>query len=109
MQKTVNIIQPKFNFNNPSITSPTFKKRVCAYCRVSTDNIEQKTSYDTQIDEYTKRIKNNPDWEFIKVFADEGISGTSTKKRVAFNEMIDAARNGEIDLILTKSISRFAR
>lgn len=109
MQKTVNIIQPRFKFDNLEIITGTLKKRVCAYCRVSTDNIEQKTSYDAQVDEYTKRINNNPDWEFVKVYADEGISGTSTKKRVAFNEMIDTARRGEVDLILTKSISRFAR
>lgn len=85
------------------------KKRVCAYARVSTDELEQLTSYEAQIDYYTKKIKSNPEWMFVKVYTDEGISGTSTKKREGFNQMIDDALNGKIDLILTKSISRFAR
>ncbi|HOJ44631.1 MAG TPA: recombinase family protein [Bacilli bacterium] len=85
------------------------KKRVAAYCRVSSDSIDQKTSYEAQVNEYTKRITANFEWEMVKIYADEGISGTSTKNRKQFNEMIEAARSGRIDLILTKSISRFAR
>ncbi len=84
-------------------------KKVAAYCRVSSDHIEQKTSYDAQIDEYTKRIKSNPDWEFVGIYADEAKTGTNTKNRLEFNRMIFDCERGNIDLILTKSISRFAR
>lgn len=108
--KQVKIINPKIDYNSYSEKPlQRLKKRACAYCRVSTDNDEQKTSYDAQVDEYTKRINDNPEWELVKIYADEGISGTSTRKRKQFNEMINAARTNQIDLILTKSISRFAR
>lgn len=107
--KSVKIIQPRIYIDALKKNAKPEKKKVCAYCRVSTDNEEQKTSYDAQVDEYTKRILENPNWQLVKIFADEGISGTSTKKRKEFNEMITAARNSEIDLILTKSFSRFAR
>ncbi|HAX02651.1 MAG: hypothetical protein A2Y45_01570 [Tenericutes bacterium GWC2_34_14] len=107
--KTVRIIQPKVHVNLDELSRPIMKKRVCAYVRVSTDNLEQKTSYEAQRDEYTKRISDNPDWDFCGIFADEGISGTSTKHRKQFNLMIAKAKRGEIDIILTKSISRFAR
>ena len=60
----------------------TAKPRVCAYCRVSTDNEDQLSSYQAQVEHYTSYIHNNPAWEFVKIFADEGISGTNTKKRV---------------------------
>jgi DNA invertase Pin-like site-specific DNA recombinase len=93
-----------------SQTNPVIvKKQVCAYVRVSTDNLEQKTSFTAQNDEYTKRIMERTDWDFVGIFADEGISGTSTKHRKQFNAMIAKARQGKIDIILTKSISRFAR
>jgi len=85
------------------------KLRVAAYARVSTEQEEQQSSYEAQVNYYTAYIQNNPDWEFVGVFADEGITGTNTKKRDGFNLMIEKALNGEIDLILTKSISRFAR
>ena len=97
---------PKFA---PTADSPIRKKRVASYARVSTDLEEQQTSYEAQIDYYTKYINEKPEWEFVKVFADEGISATNTKKRDGFNEMIKRALNGEIDLIITKSVSRFAR
>ena len=84
-------------------------KRVAAYARVSTDNEEQLTSYDAQVDYYTNYIQQHEGWVFVKVFADEGISGTNTSRRKGFNEMIEEAMKGNIDLILTKSISRFAR
>mgnify|MGYP002682211155 CR=1 FL=1 len=87
----------------------TKKKRVAAYARVSTDSEEQNTSYEAQVKYYTEYITNNPDWEFVKVYADEGISGTSTKKRVEFNKLIKDALDGKIDMIITKSVSRFAR
>lgn len=85
------------------------KRRVAAYARVSTDSDEQLTSYEAQVDFYTRHIKGNPDWEFVSVYTDEGISGTDTKKREGFTRMVQDALNGKIDLILTKSISRFAR
>jgi len=84
-------------------------KRVAAYARVSTDNDEQLSSYEAQVDYYTKHIKSNPAWEFVEVYTDEGISATSTKKRDGFNRMISDALSGKIDLIITKSVSRFAR
>jgi DNA invertase Pin-like site-specific DNA recombinase len=83
--------------------------RVCAYCRVSTDNIEQLGSLEAQTEHYTRYIQQNSAWEFCGIYADEGISGTNTKKRVAFNNMIEACLTGEIDMIITKSVSRFAR
>ena len=85
------------------------KMKVAAYARVSTEQDEQQSSYEAQVDFYTNYIKNNPDWVFVGVFADRGITGTNTKNRESFNEMISLALNGGIDLILTKSISRFAR
>lgn len=85
------------------------KKRVCAYARVSSDSDEQYTSYVAQRDYYEKYIKSRPDWDYVEVYSDEGISGTSLKNRDGFNKMIKEALNGKIDLIITKSISRFAR
>ena len=85
------------------------KIRVAAYCRVSTDQEEQLTSYEAQIRYYTDKIQANPEWSMAGIFADEGISGVMTKKRDQFNEMIDQCRKKKIDLIITKSISRFAR
>lgn len=85
------------------------KKRVAAYARVSSDSEEQLNSYSSQIKYYTEKIKANPDWEFVGIYADEGISGTQVKNRTEFQRMIDDALNGKIDIILAKSISRFAR
>lgn len=85
------------------------KRRVAAYARVSTDSDEQLSSYETQVDFYTRHIKSNPEWEFVAVYTDEGVTGTNTKKREGFNRMVEDALAGKIDLILTKSISRFAR
>ena len=85
------------------------KKRVCAYCRVSTDMEDQKTSYYSQIDHYSSFIKKNKDWEFVGVYADEGITGTQIKNRDEFIRMIDDCKSGKIDIIIAKSISRFAR
>ncbi len=85
------------------------KRRVAGYARVSTDSEEQQTSYEAQVDYYTKYIKSNPDWEFVMVYTDEGISATNTKHRDGFNQMIQDALDGKIDLIITKSVSRFAR
>ena len=85
------------------------KLRVAAYCRVSTDSDEQATSYEAQVSHYTEYIQKNPEWEFAGIFADDGISGTNTKKREEFNRMIEECEAGNIDMIITKSISRFAR
>lgn len=83
--------------------------RAAAYCRVSTNTEEQLNSYEAQKAYYTQKIAENPNWELAGIFADEGISGTSLKKRKEFNRMIAACKRGRIDLILTKSLSRFAR
>ena len=85
------------------------RQRVAAYCRVSTDSEEQINSYTAQKSYYTQKIEGSPDWELSGIFADEGITGTSMKKRKEFNRMITACKRGGIDLILTKSLSRFAR
>ena len=85
------------------------KRKVAAYARVSTDSEEQKNSYNAQISYYTNQIKSRPSWEFVGVYTDEGITGTNTMHRDGFNRMIGDALNGKIDLIVTKSVSRFAR
>lgn len=85
------------------------KRKVAAYCRVSTDHEDQANSFESQQRYFRQYIERNPDWELYGVFADEGISGTNTKKRKEFNRMIACAKNGEFDLIITKEISRFAR
>lgn len=87
----------------------TKKKRVCAYARVSTDKDDQANSYESQCRYFTEYIRQHGDWVFAGIYADEGISGTSTKKRENFRRMIADAENGLIDLILTKEVSRFAR
>lgn len=83
--------------------------RVAAYCRVSTDNDDQKNSLESQKGFFENYIRSNPDWELVKIYPDEGITGTSTKKRVQFNTMIADAKRGKIDRIITKEVSRFAR
>ena len=85
------------------------KKRVAAYARVSTDKDEQLGSYTAQVDYYTHYINGRDDWTMVKVYADEGISGLNIKHRNAFNQMVQDALDGKIDLIITKSVSRFAR
>lgn len=85
------------------------KRKTAGYARVSTDSEEQLTSYEAQVDYYTHYIQSRPEWEFVKVYTDEGISATDTRHRDGFNEMIKDALDGKIDLIVTKSVSRFAR
>jgi len=85
------------------------KKRVTAYCRVSTDKDDQLNSLENQERYFREYINNNPNWEYVPLYVDEGISGTSTKKRKAFNKMIEDAKQGRFDMILTKDVSRFAR
>ena len=93
--------------NLPGINNK--KRRVAGYARVSTDSDEQFTSFAAQTEYYKNVISSNPQWDFVDVYTDEGISGLSTKRREGFNKMIEDALSGSIDLIITKSISRFAR
>lgn len=105
----VTMLPPTIDRQTKAAFTEQRKKRVAAYARVSTDQEEQHSSYEAQVDYYTKYIQGNASWEFIRVYADEGISATNTKKRDGFNEMVEEALSGKIDLILTKSVSRFAR
>lgn len=105
-QKEVQIIPAK---RDMEAETEKKKLRVCAYCRVSTDEDTQVSSYELQVQNYTRMIRENPEWEFAGIFADEGISGTSVLHREHFLEMIEKCKAGEIDLIITKQVSRFAR
>ena len=109
MAKTV-IKRPAKISSGLSRTCPDIiKKRVAGYARVSTDKDEQLTSYEAQLDYYSNYIRGHDDWEFVGMYSDEGITGTSTKRRDGFNKMVSDAKMGKIDLIITKSVSRFAR
>ena len=103
-EKTFIPAKPKMN---PNERDKAF--RTCAYCRVSTDSDEQLSSYELQQAHYRQLVQEHPNWELKRIYADEGISGTSLKNRDSFNEMIEACKRGEYDLIVTKSVSRFAR
>ena len=83
--------------------------RVAAYCRVSSDSTEQKDSFSAQVEYYTGLIGGNPCWKLVDIYADEGVTGMSMKKRDDFNRMIADCQRGKIDRIITKSVSRFAR
>jgi len=107
--KNVTVIPATRNIHTGVPKAVTKKRRVAGYARVSTDKDEQFTSYEAQVDYYTRRILSNPDWEFVQIYTDEGITGTNTKHRDGFNSMIADALAGKIDLIVTKSVSRFAR
>ena len=109
-KRQVQVIQPtiRTGFINAAL-APVVKQRVAAYARVSTEHEEQQSSYEAQVDYYTRKITERFDWTFVEVYTDKGISGTNTKKREGFNRMIKDALDGNIDLILTKSVSRFAR
>ena len=106
-EKTVTLIQPKKSFIVDK--EKHRQKRVAAYCRVSTGSDEQITSYNNQMKVYTEMIAANKEWEFAGLYADEGISGTRADKRPQFQKMIDDCLKGKIDMIITKSVSRFAR
>lgn len=84
-------------------------QRVAVYVRVSTDNLGQETSYELQKNYYEEFVLKHPNWKLVKIYADKGISGTSTKHRVELNQMLTDSRAGKIDLIITKSVSRLAR
>ena len=109
MAKSITVIPATRNLHTGVPTNSARKRRVAGYARVSTDSEEQSTSYEAQVDYYTNYIKSNPDWTFVDVYTDEGISGVMTKNRDGFNRMIADALAGKIDLIVTKSVSRFAR
>lgn len=109
IEKTVTTIPPRLSrFTDLPLTA-TVKRKVAAYARVSTDHEEQQSSYEAQVSYYTDYIQSRTDWEFAGIFADEGISGCSIKGRQGFQAMIEEALNGGINLIITKSVSRFAR
>lgn len=109
MARSITVIPARANRISIAEDIQVNRKKVAAYCRVSTDNEEQLSSYEAQVTYYTGYITNNSEYEFAGIYADEGITGTNTKKREQFNKMIEDCLEGKIDLIITKSISRFAR
>ncbi|MBS3938773.1 MAG: recombinase family protein [Peptococcaceae bacterium] len=109
MASSVRVIPATIGQRSPQDGSPLGRRRTAAYARVSTDSEEQLTSYEAQVDYYTKYIKERADWEFVRIYTDEGISATNTNKRDGFKQMVADALAGQIDLIITKSVSRFAR
>ena len=108
MEKNITVIPAKKL--QQTVRSQTRKKiRVAAYCRVSTDQDEQLSSYENQVRYYREYINQNPLYELVGIYADEGISGTNTKKRTEFKRLISDCRQGKLDRIIVKSISRFSR
>ncbi len=107
--KRITVIEAVSPFVVSESNPEPIKKKVAAYARVSTDEEDQTNSFDNQISEYKNQIANNKQWEFAGMYADKGISGTQIKNRENFINMINDAKEGKIDLILTKSISRFGR
>ena len=103
------IIPARKKIGNRVVKENEKKIHVAAYCRVSTDSDEQEESYDAQVKHFKEELQKNPAWVSAGIYADDGISATNTKKRDQFNQMIDDAMAGKIDMIRTKSISRFAR
>lgn len=108
-EKNIMVIPARKRVGSTAAKEKIKKLRVAAYCRVSTETEEQNSSYEVQVAHYTEFIKKNNEWEFAGIFADDGISGTNTKKRDEFNRMIAECMDGNIDMVITKSISRFAR
>lgn len=109
MAKTITRIPASVNRYTAKPIAEKTKRRVAGYARVSTEHEEQATSYEAQMDYYTNYITSRDDWIFVGMYSDEGITATNTKKREGFNQMIEDALAGKIDLIITKSVSRFAR
>jgi len=107
--RSITVVPARANRTNLAESQVVAKKKVAAYCRVSTDQAEQLSSYEAQVTYYTSYINSRADYEMAGIYADEGISATSTKKREQFNRMIEDCKAGKIDMIITKSISRFAR
>ena len=108
-QRKVVTIPPTLERYTAAPIAEKKKRRTAGYARVSTDKDDQFTSYEAQVDYYTNYIKSRDDWQFVQVYTDEGITGTSTKHREGFKQMVADALAGKIDLIVTKSVSRFAR
>ena len=100
---------PKITMIKPKIKELPVKKRVAAYARVSMDTERLMHSISAQISYYSELIQKNPEWEYVGVYADFGISGTRIEKRTEFSRMLRDCEDGKIDIILCKSISRFAR
>lgn len=109
LARNVTVIPAKKTIGTQIATDKKQKTRVAAYCRVSTDSDEQETSYEMQIGHYTSFIQSHTDWELAGIYADDGISGMNAKKRDEFQRMINDCYDGKIDMVITKSISRFAR
>ena len=109
MAKTVRVIPASPKIFRSEVTAEPRRRRTAGYARVSTDHEEQVSSYEMQMAHYKNYIESRADWDFVGMYSDEGISGTNTKKRDGFNQMIEDALAGKIDLIITKSVSRFAR
>lgn len=105
----VRVIPASKNLHTTQDLNHPTKRRTAAYARVSTDSVEQLTSYEAQVDYYSKYIQDRADWEFVGIYTDEGISAVSMKRREGFKRMIEDSLSGKIDLIVTKSVSRFAR
>lgn len=108
-KKVVRLMEPEVVLKSEQVKTKYRRTRVIAYCRVSTKEEEQLNSYENQLKHYTDVITENPEWEFVGIFADKGISGTSVKKRDEFNKMIRFCKRGKVDMIMVKAISRFAR
>lgn len=108
-KKVVRLMEPSVELKTEEVKTKYRRTRVVAYCRVSTKEEEQLNSYENQLKHYTEAINANPDWEFVGIFADKGISGTSVKNRDEFNKMIRLCKRGKVDMIMVKAISRFAR
>lgn len=109
MARNITVILARANRTNLAQNLEPQKKKMAAYCRVSTDQLEQLSNYEAQVAYYTAFMENHPDYECAGIYADEGILVTNTKKREQFNKMIEDCKDGKIDMIITKSISRFAR
>ena len=109
LSRNITVIPARKRVGNTAAAEQRPKLKVAAYCRVSTDSEEQASSYEVQVAHYTQFIQKNPEWELAGIYADDGITGTNTKKREEFNRMIQDCMDGNIDMIITKSISRFAR
>ena len=109
MAKTVRAIPATISRYTAAPINSRKKRRVAGYARVSTDHDDQISSYEAQVDYYTNYIRERDDWEFVGIYTDEGISATNTRHRNGFKRMVRDAMDGKIDIIVTKSVSRFAR
>ena len=107
--KDVEVIKAHNTLSPRARTNFEKRLRVAAYCRVSTDTEDKLNSYKSQVKYYTELIKSKPEWSLAGIYADEAITGTQVKKREDFQRLINDCMNGDVDMVITKSISRFAR